>query len=222
MESSVTSNSATATPVTPSIPRTAPAVAAAPPPPEAPAPIAPPAAATPAKPRQPVNWSMLIRIGVVGCIVLGLVGYALKVTYESVIQGGVVSAGDHFKVELKQMSNFEMDQTMGGVADVPERYRQLDGKKVILEGEVAPAGTFSGDTVKQFSLCYSVAKCCYGGPPKVQHFVACKAANGKPMPNFEGAGMIRVYGTLHVKAIKGEGKIESVFQMDVERIEPVS
>ena len=222
MESSVTSNSATATPVSPSIPRPVPAGAAAPPPPAAPVAVAPPAA-TPAKPRQPVNWSMLIRIGVVGCIVLGLVGYALKVTYESVIQGGVVAAGDHYKVELKQMSNFEMDQALGGVADVPERYRQLDGKKVILEGEVAPAGTFSGDTVKQFSLCYSVAKCCYGGPPKVQHFVACKAADGRPMPNYEGAGMIRVHGTLHVKVVKNDaGKIDSIFQLDVTRIEPIS
>lgn len=214
MEASVTSNSATAAPVTPSVPRPAPASVAP----------AVPVAVPRRKPlSQRLNWGMIFRVGLVLGLVLALVGYALKVTYESVIQGGVVSAGDHYKVELKQMSNFDMDQVIGTVQDVPERFRQLDGKKVQLEGEVAPGGLFSGDTVKQFSLCYSVAKCCFGGPPKVQHFVACKGVNGKPLPNYEGAGLVRVFGTLHVRVVKNEmGKIESVFQMDVERVEQVS
>jgi hypothetical protein len=214
MEASVNASSVTAPPATPGVTRATP--------PAGIAPAVPPVA--PARPvRRPRNWSMIVRVGLVVGFVLFLVGYAMKVTYESVIRGGVVSAGDHFRVELKQMSNFEMDQVGGSVADVPERYRELDGKKVILEGEVAPAGFVSGDMVKQFSLCYSVAKCCFGGPPKVQHFVACRAADGKPLPNYEGAGMIRVYGTLSVKVVKNDaGKIDSVFQLAVNRIEPVS
>jgi len=216
MEASV---NATATPTTvkPSIPAT-------------PAPAAPPAAApglgyaSPATRRaKRRNWSMIIRVGLVGALVLALIGYALKVTYESVIQGGVVASGNHFNVELKQMSNFEMVQFNGTTADVPERYRQLDGKDVMLEGEVAPGGMSAGDLTRQFSLCYSVAKCCFGGPPKVQHFVLCQPVDGKPMPNYEGAGPVKVYGKLSVKVIKDEtGKISSLFQMAVDRVEPVS
>jgi hypothetical protein len=214
------SANATPTPVTPSIPRT---TATTPPaPPTAAAPVATPAAPKPKPLAQRINWSMAMRVGVVAALVLALVGYALKVTYESVIQGGVVSSGDHYRVELKQMSNFEMDQSVGTVADVPERFRNLDGKKVVLEGEVAPGGSSAGDTVKRFSLCYSVAKCCFGGPMKVQHFVAC-SAGGRPMPNFDGAGPVRVFGTLHIKVYKTDvGTIDSIFQMDVERIERVS
>jgi hypothetical protein len=205
---------ATPTPVTPSVPRT--------PTPAAPAAAAPPTTPKPKPLSQRINWAMAARVGVVVALVLALVGYALKVTYESVIQGGVVSSGDHYRVELKQMSNFEMDQTLGTVADVPERFRNLDGKKVVLEGEVAPGGISAGDMVKQFSLCYSVAKCCFGGPPRVQHFVAC-SAGGRPMPNYDGAGPVRVFGTLHIKVIKTDvGTIASIFQMDVERIERVS
>jgi hypothetical protein len=205
---------ATPTPVTPSVPRT--------PTPAAPAAAAPPTTPKPKPLSQRINWAMAARVGVVVALVLALVGYALKVTYESVIQGGVVSSGDHYRVELKQMSNFEMDQANGTVADVPERFRNLDGKKVVLEGEVAPGGMSSGDMVKQFSLCYSVAKCCFGGPPRVQHFVAC-SAGGRPMPNFDGAGPVRVFGTLHIKVYKTDvGTIDSIFQMDVEHIERVS
>ena len=208
---------ATPTPVTPSIPRTT-----TPPAPVPAAAVAPPTAPKPKPLSQRINWSMAVRVGVVVALVCALVGYALKVTYESVIQGGVVSAGDHYRVELKQLSNFEMDQSLGTVADVPERFRNLDGKKVVLEGEVAPGGISAGDTVKRFSLCYSVAKCCFGGPPKIQHFVAC-AANGRPMPNYDSAGPVRVYGTLHIKVLKSDAdKIDSIFQMDVEHIERIS
>jgi hypothetical protein len=213
MEASVNAN---ATPVTPSVPKT-------------PAPAAPPVAppglgyAGPAMRRaKRRNWSMVVRVGVVGALVLGLIGYALKVTYESVIQGGVVASGDHFNVELKQMSNFDMDQVMGTVQDVPERYRQLDGKRVMLEGEIAPGGFSSGGTTHSFSLCYSVAKCCFGGPPKVQHFVLCTPADGKPMP-YVSDGPVKVYGKLSVKVVKEDtGKIGSIFQMAVERVEPAT
>jgi hypothetical protein len=57
---------------------------------------------------------------------------------------------------------------------------------------------------------------------KVQHFVAC-TAGGRPMPNYVYDGTVRVYGTLHIKVIKNEtGAIDSIFQMDVERLEKVS
>ena len=215
MEASV---NATATPTAPT--------AVKPSIPAGPAPVAPPGLgyASPATRRaKRRNWSMIIRVGLVGALVLALIGYALKVTYESVIQGGVVASGNHFNVELKQMSNFEMDQYNGTTADVPQRYRELDGKDVMLEGEVAPGGMSAGDLTRQFSLCYSVAKCCFGGPPKVQHFVLCTPANGKPMPNYEGSGPVKVYGKLSVKVIKDDtGKISSLFQMAVQRVEPVS
>jgi hypothetical protein len=216
MEASVNAT-ATPTPVKPSIPAT-PAPAAAPP-------AAPGLAYASPATRRPKrrNWNMIIRVGLVGALVFALIGYALKVTYESVIQGGVVASGDHFNVELKQMSNFEMDQLNGTVADVPQRYRELDGKRIMLVGEVAPGGMSAGDLTRQFSLCYSVAKCCFGGPPKIQHFVLCTPADGKPMPNYDGSGPVKVYGKLSVKVIKDDtGKISSLFQMSVDRIEPVS
>jgi hypothetical protein len=169
-----------------------------------------------------VNWSMMVRVGLVVAAIALLVGYALKVTYESVIRGGVVQTGDHFKVELRQMSGFDMDQVGGTVADVPKQFRELDGKKVILEGEIAPGGDLS-DKVSVFSICYSVQNCCYGGPPQAQHFVLCKTPPGRTVRNYMGRpGGVRVSGTLHVNVIKEGGKIQSVFQMDLDRVEPIS
>jgi len=169
-----------------------------------------------------VNWGMLVRVGIVVAMILALVGYAVKVTYESVIKGGVVNEGDYYKVELKAMSNFEMDQRAGTLADIPQRFRELNGKKVLLEGEVAPIGDTAGDKVNRFTLCYSVARCCFGGPPKVQHFVACEVPGGNRVTNYVGGPPVKVFGTLHVNIVNDGGAISRVFQMDVERVEPVS
>lgn len=171
---------------------------------------------------QRLNWGMVVRVGLIGGLVMALIGYALKVTYESVIQGGVVKSGDYYEVELKAMSNFDMDQQAGTVADVPKLFRDLNGKKVVLVGEVAPVGNTAGDKVSRFTLCYSVAKCCFGGPPKVQHFVACRTPAGKPVTNYVGGPPIKVLGMLHVNVINEGGAVSSVFQLDVERVEPVS
>jgi hypothetical protein len=134
----------------------------------------------------------------------------------------VINKGDYFEVELKAMSNFDMNQELGTVADVQPRFRQLNGKKVLLTGQIAPGGLSSGPNVDEFQICYSVANCCFGGPMKVQHFVACSAPRGKSLPNFESSSTVKVYGTLHVRVLKDGGVIKSIFQMDVERVEPVT
>lgn len=168
------------------------------------------------------NWGMIARVGVIAALVLGLVGYAAKVTYVMLVKGGVEKRGDYYEVDLRSMSNFDMDQKLGTVADVPERFRNLDGKKVLLEGEVAPASTYAGSTTDELLICYSVARCCVGMLPKVQHFVVCRPAPGKTVTNYQSSTQVKVYGTLHVKMIKDGGVISSIFQLDMDRIDPIS
>jgi hypothetical protein len=165
---------------------------------------------------------MIARVGLVVGLVLALVGYAAKVTYEQVIQGGIVHRGDFDEVDLKSMSNFDMDQVRGTVADVPPQFRALDGKKVLLVGEVAPTNDTASNKISKFSLCYSVAKCCYGGPPKVQHFVACRVPAGRTVTNYVNGPAVKVFGTLHVKAESDGDTVTSIYQLDVDRVEPVS
>jgi hypothetical protein len=179
---------------------------------------------TPAPVRAPrqINWGMYARVGVIVGLVLFFVGFALKETFNLIWRGGVVDRGQYFEVDLKSMSNFEMDQRIGTLADIPDHYRKLDGKKVLLQGELAPAD-FALGRGSNFLLCYSVAKCCFGGPPKVQHFVSCKVAKDtKRLPDWMWNGQIKVFGTLHVQVKKEGGLITSIYQLDVENVEPIS
>lgn len=153
-------------------------------------------------------------------VALALIGYPAWIIIGEKVSGGVRNHGDYLEVNLKAMSTFEFDQVAGQQEDVPQKWRDLDGKKVMLEGEMW-APNYAGDAVPEFELVYSVAKCCFSGPPKIQHFVLAKSKDGRPMPNFSNMGLIRVTGTLKVKVEHDAGKVSRIYAIDVEKLERV-
>ncbi|MCS7032369.1 MAG: hypothetical protein NZ561_00055 [Phycisphaerae bacterium] len=171
-------------------------------------------------PRTPISERINLRIVVFAGLVCLLIGYPLYVYLDNLVSGGIKDLGDGVKfVDLKTMSSFVFDQVNGRQEDVPEKWRALSGQKVVLEGEMwAPQA--AGPKVDFFQLCYSIAKCCFSGPPQVQHFVDCRMADGSLAPYY--SGLVRVVGTLHVNVRRDPeaGKVATVFQMDVESITP--
>jgi hypothetical protein len=156
-----------------------------------------------------------VRIVVFVALIVLVPGWLMYTYFSDLLHKGVVGQeGDYTRVELRWMSTFEFNQTTGTIDDVPRRWRELDGKKVILTGEIW-APNSAGPEITAFDLCYSIAKCCFTGPPQVQHFVKSRAVNG-PVPNY--AGQVEVRGTLHVNVIPGPEKIDSVYQLDVESV----
>ena len=140
------------------------------------------------------------------------------VIIDQAITGGVKDRGSYLEVDLKSLGQFPFDPVQDDTASVPERWRKLDGKKVMLTGEMYAGGS-AAPKVPAFELVYSIQKCCFGGPPRVQERVFVRAPEGKPVPFYWQP--VRVVGTLHVEAKKVEGQVVSVFDMEVESIEPV-
>lgn len=151
-------------------------------------------------------------------IVIGLlIGYPLKefIFYKPIKTG----VNGFMEVDLKGISLFPFDQTKGKFEDIPADFRALDGKKVTVVGEMYQPYS-AGQTVDGFQLVYSIAKCCFNGPPQIQHFVQAKAVPGSNI-QYYGA-QVKVSGTMHVKVTTDdEGKITGVYHMDVERVEPM-
>jgi hypothetical protein len=162
-----------------------------------------------------VNFRLLIFIGIMAVIV----GYPVYVLIDTQISGGIKHAADgYLEVNLKSMSTFTLDQTDGKLEDIPQQWRELDGKRVILRGEMwQPTG--AGSDVETFDLCYSIAKCCFSGPPLVQHFVKSRAVAGKNLAYYEGP--VETRGILHVKVVKDAGRVASIYQFDVDSIKPI-
>ena len=148
-----------------------------------------------------------------------LVGYPVYVLLDMRLSGGVkqLRSGYTF-VDLKAMSTFPFDQNNGTMDDVPPKWRELDGKKVVFHGEMWNP-QLAGPTVENFELVYSIAKCCFSGPPQIQHFVHSTVEKGAKVGYYEGT--VEVKGTLHVDVKKDQGKVASVYQLDVESVEPV-
>jgi len=153
-------------------------------------------------------------------VVLLLVGYPVYVFLESALTGGIRDRGGYKEVDLKAMSLFHFDQQNGTLDDVPQKWRDLDGQKVKVVGEMWDPYS-AGNQVVGFQLVYSIAKCCFSGPPQIQHFVQARVVPGKSVGYYSGP--VEVMGTLHVKVTRDElGKITGVYHLDVESARAVS
>src|SRR4051794_9557714 len=174
----------------------------------------------PPRRKEGLNWSMIARVGVLAFVVLGALGYILYNFIEMSVTGGIKKAGGGYvEVDLKAMSVFNFNQVNGTINDVPKKWRDLDGKKVICYGEMW-SPTDAGRYVGSFDLVYSIAKCCFNGPPQIQHFVHCKPVANANLEYIQN--LVRVKGTLHVNVLRDDAtnKVSQVYSMDVESVEP--
>ena len=162
-----------------------------------------------------VNLRMLVFIAVIGF----LVGYPIYILIDAQMSGGVKNAANGYKlVDLKAMSTFEFDQTNGTITDIPKKWRELDGQKVIMRGEMWDSRG-AGPNVETFELCYSIAKCCFSGPPLVQHFIHATPVRNAQLAYY--SGQVEVKGILHVKVEHDAGKVSRIYSVEAQSVDPV-
>ena len=153
-------------------------------------------------------------------VVLAPVAAIGWIYFKTAFSSGIRQAdGGYLWVDLQKLSSFTFDQRNGTLEQVPQRWRNLHGKKVILEGEMAPLKS-SAREVNEFELVWSVANCCYTGSPQVQHFVQAKVVDGRKVRYYTRP--VRVHGTLRVDVTRQDGQVTGVYHLDVERVEPTS
>lgn len=159
------------------------------------------------------------RMIVFALLALVFVGMPAYWYFDELISGGIKDHGDFVEVNLQAMSSFPFDQSTGAIGDVPQKWRELDGRKVLLRGEMW-APNSAAPRLNRFELVYSIAKCCFSGPPQVQHFVQAQVKDGKAVPYV--SGLVDVYGTLKVDVTRRpDGSPAAVYHLEVERLEPV-
>jgi len=143
-----------------------------------------------------------------------VLAYPIYTVLDQAITHGIHRRGDLMVVDMKAMSDFNFDQISGQTTDIPRPFRQLDGQRVMLAGQMVLPNTASG-SLERFELCYSIANCCFSGPPRVQHFVYANVLPGCKVEYTQG--IVSVVGTLHVGVERADGQVASVYRMDVER-----
>jgi hypothetical protein len=114
-------------------------------------------------------------------------------------------------VTVDELSDFEIDQVHGTDGEVPARWRALDGKPVVLNGEWWRASDDRLDLVGARALRNEHK------PPKVQWFVRCQLKGGvaiEPAP-----GLVDVSGILHVHVEYTDGCLSGIFRLDVDKVD---
>jgi hypothetical protein len=164
------------------------------------------------------NWRIAVFVLVVALPILGLFGWWLN----EFIGGGITDYGAYKKVDLKAMSSFDMDQVNATTQDIPNKWRELEGKQVLMIGEMWDPHSAGNDSrLAYFQLVYSKTKCCFSGPPLAQHFVDGYVVQGKHVYYYDVP--VQVLGTLHVYIRKDPttGVIKSIYHVEVQKVDPI-
>jgi hypothetical protein len=162
-----------------------------------------------------INWRILI----FAAVVLAIIGVPFYMWLNEVVTGGIHNRGAFKEVDLKAMSTFDMDQQNATMDDIPQRWRNLEGQRVLMIGEMwAPSSSGDGK-LGYFQLVYSKTKCCFSGPPLAQHFVDGNVVKGKTCYYYDVP--VKVYGTVHISVHKEGAVIKSIYHVDVEKVEPI-
>ena len=167
--------------------------------------------------RKPINLRLIAFLLIV-ITPLALIVYSAM---RQSMSGGIINHGDYQEVNLKALGNFPLNATTGQLTDIPQRFRELDGKRVSLKGFVYRPDS-AGARGNRFEFVYDVGRCCFNGPPQVQERVYAFAKTTVPIPN-DYTILCELTGTLHVRIVRPEsdGPISSVFDMDVESLSVV-
>jgi hypothetical protein len=167
---------------------------------------------------QRFNWRILVFVAAIVVPILLVFFWWLNVF----LSGGIINYGAYKEVDLKAMSTFDMDQMNAKIADVPTKWRELDGQKIMAIGEMwAPQYAGNSARLDYFQLVYSKTKCCFSGPPLAQHFVDGNVVKGSHIYYWDVP--VKVWGTEHtwIRKDPQTGVIKSVYHFDVDKVEPI-
>jgi hypothetical protein len=172
----------------------------------------------------PLSERINFRVIIFAAVILFLLGWPVYTFLSESLTHGIHDRGSYKEVDLKAMGNFIFDENAGKITDVPAEYRKLDGQKVLLQGEIYDLQE-AGPGIHDFQVVYSIAKCCFNGPPKVQERVFATATKNAKV-KYEYGVYHKVLGTLHVTTKRStlstgeQGPVIEVYHLDVDSVEP--
>lgn len=100
---------------------------------------------------------------------------------------------------------------------IPDRVKQLDGKKALVTGFMLPVKTDKG-LVTEFLLMKDPMMCCYGVVPQINEWIVVRMANNGVQALQDVP--ISFYGKLHVKELYDNGYLSGIYLLEGEKMAP--
>ncbi|MDB6109102.1 MAG: hypothetical protein JWR69_852 [Pedosphaera sp.] len=98
---------------------------------------------------------------------------------------------------------------------IPALVRAFNQKKVSIKGFMLPLKVENG-VVTEFLIMKDQSMCCYGNVPKITEWVSVKTASKGVKPIMDQP--VSIQGTLHVGAMRENGYLVGIYQMDGEKL----
>ena len=146
--------------------------------------------------------------------------YGLFATVAGAVLAGALNCerrradGSPPELSTTTLGDFKFDQAAGTIADVPQGLRALDGRRVVVLGEMWDPNEDSHN----WELTKLPKAHDWPGPPQVQKFVFCHSA--APVSFYSDE--VRATGVLHVKVQQEDGRVVKLYELDVEDVRPSS
>lgn len=100
---------------------------------------------------------------------------------------------------------------------IPAEVKAFNGRRVSLKGFMLPLKV-EGGLVTELLIMRDQSMCCYGAVPKINEWVSVKMTSKGVKPVMDQA--VTLQGTLKVGAIRENGYLVGIYQMDGERVNP--
>jgi hypothetical protein len=101
-------------------------------------------------------------------------------------------------------------------AQIPANVKSFNGRRIALKGFMLPLKV-EGGLVTELLLMRDQSMCCFGTVPKINEWVAVKMTGGGVKPVMDQA--VTLSGTIKIGAMRENGYLVGIYQMDGERIE---
>ncbi|MSU85680.1 MAG: DUF3299 domain-containing protein [Pedosphaera sp.] len=99
---------------------------------------------------------------------------------------------------------------------IPAKVKAFSGKKVAVKGFILPLKV-EGGLVTELLLMRDQSMCCFGIVPKINEWIAVKMTTSGIKPVMDQA--VTLYGTLKVGAMRENGYLVGIYQMDADTID---
>ena len=99
---------------------------------------------------------------------------------------------------------------------IPAKVKAFSGKKVAVKGFMLPLKV-EGGLVTELLLMRDQSMCCFGTVPKINEWIAVKMTTSGIKPVMDQA--VTLYGTLKVGAMRENGYLVGIYQMDGDTVE---
>lgn len=99
---------------------------------------------------------------------------------------------------------------------IPANVKNFNGRRVALKGFMLPLKV-EGGLVTELLLMRDQSMCCYGTVPKINEWVAVKMTSSGIKPVMDQA--VTMYGTIKIGAMRENGYLVGIYQMDGERMD---